>query len=87
MSRIEPDFTAEVSVNPFAERTAEAMASLQAEARKREAQGYAMIGGAMNYGEAAHGTGVFGKVSHGAKLFCIAFAFLAPNLLFIKYVL
>lgn len=57
------------------------IASIEAEKVKREAQGYVMIGGAMAYGEGALGTGLFGKISHGAKLFCILFAMLAPSLL------
>jgi hypothetical protein len=35
----------------------------------------------MGYGESALGNGIFGKVSHGAKLFCILFAMLVPSLL------
>jgi hypothetical protein len=64
-----------------------AMAQIKAEQLKREAQGYMMIGGAMAYGEGALGTGLFGKVSHGAKLFCILFGMLAPSLLLWKFVL
>lgn len=86
MSRIEPDLAIPATLK-FADVTEQAMASLKMDAIKRERNGYAVIGGAMNYGESSLGDGLFGKISHGAKLFCIAFALLAPNLLFIKYVL
>lgn len=66
---------------------AAAMAQIKADRLKQEAQGYMMIGGAMAYGESAMGTGLFGKVSHGAKLFCILFAMLAPSLAVWKYLL
>ncbi len=58
-----------------------AMASIRARETRREASGYAVMAAADGYGAALHGGGVFGRVSHGAKLFCILFAFLAPSLL------
>ncbi|WP_299967812.1 hypothetical protein [uncultured Roseobacter sp.] len=64
----------------------DALASVLATGRRREARGYAMMSAALGYGEGALGTGVFGKISHLAKLFCIGFAFLAPSLL-VWYVL
>ena len=58
-----------------------AMASLNASKRETERQGYVVIGGAMSYGEGALGNGAFGKISHAAQLFCIAFACAVPPLL------
>ncbi|MEE4188580.1 MAG: hypothetical protein V2I76_09075 [Roseobacter sp.] len=57
------------------------LASIKSERTKREAGGYAVMAAALGYGEGALGQGRFGKISHGAKLFCIAFAFLVPSLL------
>jgi hypothetical protein len=58
-----------------------ALRSIQLEKRRGEAQGYAVLAGAMGYGEGALGSGRFGKLTHAAKLFLIAFAFLTPSLL------
>jgi hypothetical protein len=58
-----------------------AMASIRRKDMAQMAGGYAVMAGLMGFGEAAEGRGVFPKVVHGAKLFCIAFAFLAPNYL------
>jgi hypothetical protein len=66
---------------------AAAMERINADRLKQEAQGYMMIGGAMAYGEGALGTGLFGKASQAAKLFCILFAMLAPSLAVWKYLL
>lgn len=58
-----------------------AMSSITAARRNKERDGYVVIGSAMSYGEGALGDGVFAKISHGAKLFCIAFACAVPPLL------
>ena len=55
-----------------------AMASIQREKIAREKSGYVVMSAAMNYGEGALGDGLFGKVSHAAKLFMIAFACALP---------
>lgn len=60
---------------------ARALQSIRQSNLKREAQGYAVLSGALGYGEGALGQGMFGKISHAAKLFCIGFTFLAPSLL------
>jgi len=59
----------------------QSIASLNAEKRKREAGGYALMAAAIGYGEGSLGSSRFGKISHGAKLFCIGFAMLVPSLL------
>ena len=59
----------------------EAMRSIKAEKTRREARGYAVLSSALGYGEGSLGTGKFGKITHGAKLFLIGFGFLAPSLL------
>ena len=58
-----------------------AMRSIQLENIRREARGYAVLSSALGYGEGALGNGKFGKITHAAKLFLIAFSFLAPSLL------
>lgn len=60
---------------------AKALASIKSAEVKREASGYAVMASALSYGEGATGDGVFGKISHAAKLFCILFAMLVPSLL------
>lgn len=59
----------------------QSLASLNVEHRKRTAGGYAVMAAAIGYGEGSLGNARFGKISHGAKLFCIGFAMLVPSLL------
>ncbi|ABV94479.1 hypothetical protein Dshi_2746 [Dinoroseobacter shibae DFL 12 = DSM 16493] len=86
MSNLE-DRKLALSENPYAEKYAAARASIEAEKRSKEASGYAWMSAAMNYGAAAEGPGRFGKISSGAKWFCIWFAMIVPNLLFIRVLL
>lgn len=86
MSSLE-DRKAELELTQMSEKTAAALASIEQRERKRAAAGYAMIGGAMAYGEGSLGDGIFGKVSSAAKWFCIWFAMIAPVLLFWRVVL
>lgn len=58
-----------------------AMSSINASKRKAERDGYAVMSGAMSYGEGALGDGKFAKISHGAKLFMIAFGCAVPPFL------
>ncbi len=58
-----------------------AMQSMQQKQREQERQGYVVMSAAMNWGEGSLGDGVFGKVSHAAKLFMITFACVTPPLL------
>ena len=58
-----------------------ALAEIRSDETRKSAGGHAVMAAALGYGEAATGTGTFGKVSHAAKLFCIGFAFLVPSLL------
>ena len=57
-----------------------ALRRIEAEKRSAAAAGYAVVSAVVNYGQGTS-SGAFGKVSHGAKLFCIGFAFLVPSLL------
>jgi hypothetical protein len=58
-----------------------AMASIRRKQMEQMAGGHAVMAGLLGFGEAAEGRGLFAKMVHGAKLFCIAFAFLTPNYL------
>ena len=64
-----------------------AMASINRSKMEREKSGYVVMSAAMNYGEGALGDGLFGKLSHAAKLFMIAFAFGLPVVLVWAYLL
>ena len=64
-----------------------AMASINRTKIERERQGYVVMSAAMNYGEGALGDGRFGKVSHAAKLFMIAFTCALPVVLVWAYLL
>jgi len=70
--------------NPYAEKFAVAMASIEAEKRQQEASGYAWMAAIMNYGEAAESESRFGKTSRAAKWFVIWFAMIVPCLLMIR---
>lgn len=72
--------------DPYAEKHARAMASIRAKARKSEAAGYAVMAGAMSYGEAAQGASRFGRTARGAKWFVLWFAMALPSLLLIRVV-
>lgn len=58
-----------------------ARASIAEKHRVAPAAGHVVMASFMGYGESALGNGIFAKVSHGAKLFCILFAMLVPSLL------
>ncbi|MEM9575857.1 MAG: hypothetical protein AAF999_02460 [Pseudomonadota bacterium] len=64
-----------------------AISRINTEKRLQEANGYAVMSAAFGYGEGALGGGKLAKFSHGAKLFCIGFAFLVPSLLMWRVVL
>ncbi len=64
-----------------------AVSRIKAEKRLQEANGYAVMSAAFGYGKGALGDGKLAKFSHGAKLFCIGFAFLVPSLLMWRVIL
>lgn len=81
MSRME-DFQPEIDeIRRHDAVYSQALSSIDAEKTLLAARGHAMMAAILGYGEAANGTGAFGRVSHFAKLFCIGFALLAPSLL------
>ena len=61
--------------------TEAAMASIRRKDMAQMAGGYALMAGMSGFGDASTGRGMFPAIVHGAKLFCIAFAFLVPNYL------
>ncbi|MFL4468885.1 hypothetical protein ACERZ8_03000 [Tateyamaria armeniaca] len=78
MENLQPDLDEQARQDAVYER---AMSSINASRREVERKGYVVMGGAMSYGEGALGDGWFGKISHGAKLFMIAFGCAVPPFL------
>lgn len=76
------DRTAEAQSARRSQKTQAALASIEASRRRSAAAGYAMIGGAMAYGEGSLGEGRFARLSSGARWFCLWFAMIAPVYLF-----
>ena len=62
------------------------MRSIEASQNRRLANGYAVVGGAIAYGQGALGQGTFGKISRLAKLLCNCCRLVLTNIVFIKYV-
>jgi len=81
MSNME-DRLSEMESVKMSNRTKAALASIEASKRSSEAAGYAVIGGAMAYGDGALGDGIFAKVSGAAKWFVLWFAMIVPVYLF-----
>jgi hypothetical protein len=69
------------------EVTEAAMKSLEWEARRRDAAGYAVMAAVMSLEDAADKSTGLGKVAHFAQLACILFAFATPCYLFWSLVL
>ena len=84
MDNLQPDLDEQARQDAVYER---AMKSIQMERMKRERSGYVVMSAAMNYGEGAMGDGWFGKASHAAKLFMIAFACALPPVMVWYYLL
>lgn len=84
MEDLQPDLEAQERMDA---RYQAAMASINRSKMEREKSGYVVMSAAMNYGEGALGDGWFGKVSHAAKLFMIAFACALPVVLVWSYLL
>ena len=85
MQDLDHKFTAELSSAPYAEKRADAMASIREKELREMASGHALMASVMGFGESAYG-GSMTRIVHGCKLFLIGFAFLVPNLLLIKTV-
>ncbi len=64
-----------------------AVARIEAGKREAERRRYATMAVAASVGAGAYGTGTMARVTTAAKLFCITFAFAAPSVLMILYVL
>ncbi|MEM9871007.1 MAG: hypothetical protein AAF822_07100 [Pseudomonadota bacterium] len=78
MENLQPDLDEQARQDAVYEA---AVRSLNAKERATEQQGYVVMAAAMNWGEGSLGDGLFGKLSHAAKLFMIAFACATPPLL------
>ena len=64
-----------------------AVADIRASQQIEAGQSGALVYGALAYGEALDSRPLFGKLSHLAKLFCIAAVFAIPNLLVIHFLM
>ncbi|WP_299649649.1 hypothetical protein [uncultured Tateyamaria sp.] len=84
MENLQPDLEEQTRQDA---RYQAAMASINRSKIEREKSGYVVMSAAMNYGEGALGDGLFGKVSHAAKLFMIAFACALPVMFVWAYLL
>ena len=84
MEDLQPDLDAQERMDA---RYQAAMASINRKKIEQERQGYAVMSAVMGYGEGSIGDGWFGKISHAAKLFMIAFAFALPVVLVWSYLL
>ena len=84
MENLQPNLDEQARQDAVYER---AMRSIQMDRMKTERGGYVVMSAAMNYGEGALGNGWFGKASHAAKLFMIAFACALPPVLVWYYLL
>lgn len=86
MSSLEDRMSAPI-LPDFDSRTKDALESIEASARKKEASGYAVMAMFAGYGDASQGDGWFGRVSRSARWFCIWFAMIVPVFLFWRVVL
>lgn len=68
-------------------RYAESRADIERNRLIENGQSGALLFAAMAYGDALEENSLFRAASHGAKLFCIAAAFIIPNLLVIHVLL
>lgn len=84
MENLQPNLDEQARQDAVYER---AMRSIQMEKMKLERSGYVVMSAALNYGEGALGNGWFGKASHVAKLFMIAFACALPPVMVWYYLL
>ncbi len=73
------------SSDAYADKTAAALASIEAKKRKSEAAGYGVMSAAMGFGEAVERPWMK-RLVWFAKAGCIIFAFVIPNVLFIMLV-
>lgn len=81
MSNME-DRIAEMNNAKASAKTQAALASIEERRLRSSAAGFAVIGGAMVYGESALGDGLFAKVSKAAQWFVLWFAMIVPVYLF-----
>jgi len=87
MSGVEARMAAKVESDYLEERYAAARADLERNRMIENGQSGALLFAAMAYGDALEEYSIFKSASHAAKLFCIAAAFIIPNLLVIRVLL
>lgn len=87
MSGVEARIAARVEQDYLDERYAKARAEIERNRLIENGQSGALLYAAMAYGDALDEFSLFNTASHAAKLFCIAAAFIIPNLLVIHVLL
>lgn len=87
MSGMEDRVSAKLEKSLLDTRYAAARAELERSRLKQDRNTGLLLFAAMAYGDALESNSVFRKLSHGAQLFCIAAAFVIPNLLVIHLLL
>lgn len=87
MSGMDERAAAKTEQEALNKRYAEARASIERNRLIENGQSGALLFAAMAYGDALEGNSLFRSASHAAKLFCIAAAFIIPNLLVIYMLL
>lgn len=87
MSGVEARIAARVEQDYLNERYAAARAEIERNRLIENGQSGALLYAAMAYGDALEENSLFKTASHAAKLFCIAAAFIIPNLLIISVLL
>jgi hypothetical protein len=87
MSGVEARIAARVEQDYLDERYAKARAEIERNRLIENGQSGALLYAAMAYGDALDEFSLFKTASHAAKLFCIAAAFIIPNLLVIHVLL
>ncbi|SHG81250.1 hypothetical protein [Marivita hallyeonensis] len=87
MSGVEARSAAKAEQDEFEARYVKARAELERSRMIENGQAGALMFAAMAYGDALEENKLFKSASHAAKLFCIAAAFIIPNLLVIRVLL
>jgi len=87
MSGVEARTAARVEQDYLDKRYAAARSDIERNRLIENGQSGALLYAAMAYGDVLEGNSLFRSASHAAKLFCIAAAFIIPNLLIVRVLL
>lgn len=84
MSGVEARMAAKEERDYLDQRYAKARAEIERSRQIETGQAAALLYAAYAYGDAMEENSLFKSASHAAKLFCIAAAFIIPNLLVVR---